>query len=81
MRPVAGEGQRRAGGPLGLVVDRVVDHVLADARLAAAVKGHDRRQADELGRELEREDLELVALDAEGQAGDALVGRAHAPGG
>ena len=50
-------------------------------QLAAAVQGHDRRQADELGGQLEGEDLELVALHAQGQARDQVVGRAHAPGG
>ena len=62
-------------GLLGdLVVDGVVDDVLAEALLAGAVQVDDRRLALEVAGDVLHEPLELVALDGDGQVGDEVVG-------
>ncbi len=78
-RPVAGERQGRAGVLGDLVVDGVVDDVLADALVAGALQVDDRGLALEVARDVLHEPLERVALDAYGQIGDELIG-AHAIG-
>ncbi len=61
----AGERQRRPRGLEALMVEPVVDHVLADTLLTAAAQRDDRGVADELLGEGELAPLELVAVDFE----------------
>jgi hypothetical protein len=61
-----------------MVVRRVAD-VLAQSLLAAAAEMEDRRAALELLAPAPAEALQLVALDLEGEVGDAIVG-AHPAG-
>src|SRR5262249_57942124 len=68
--------QRGAGVPEGDVIEGVVDHVLADALLAASQQVDGGRQAVEiapLGVELAP--LELVSLDLQREILDSVVAR------
>jgi hypothetical protein len=49
----------------GDVVERVVDHVLAEALVAAAVEVDHRGEAGERARDVALEALQLVAVDRE----------------
>jgi hypothetical protein len=76
-RVIAGEVVDGAGVAEGDVVEAVIDDVLPDPLLPAAVDLDQRGEPLE-GAEAELAPLELVALDGEGQVLDLLVG-AHAP--
>src|SRR5437667_10805852 len=55
----------------------VVGHVLADALLAAAAHADDGRDTREGRRHVAAQALQRVALDTQGQVGEALLEQAH----
>jgi hypothetical protein len=71
---LAGEGLHRPGGLEDLVVDGVVDDVLADALLAGAAQADDRGLAREVRRDVADQSVERVGLDDEREVREALVG-------
>ncbi len=71
---LAGERLDRTGGLEELVVDGVVDDVLADALLAAAAQPDDRGLAREVRRDVADQPVERVGLDDERKVREALVG-------
>ena len=75
--PLAGQLQDRPRGLEGVLVDGVVGDVLADALLARPVEVDERRDAGEGRRDVALQALERVALDAQGQVGEALLEEAH----
>jgi hypothetical protein len=63
------------------VVERVIDHVLAEALVAVALEVDDRGEALELpARRRELEPLQLVGVDLQGQVLDLVVA-GHGGGG
>jgi hypothetical protein len=79
-RPVAGERQDRARFLGGVVVDVVVDDVLADPLLAVARHADHGRHTVEVARDVLLEPLEHVVLDAHLEVlHDVPVGHAEEP--
>ena len=72
--PVAGQRQGRAVLLLGELERALVGDVLADTLLAAALDPDHGGEALEAARDRLGQPFEFVAVDREGQAGDALVG-------
>ena len=77
-RPRARERQVRPALLEPVVLLAVVRDVLADALLAPAEETNERRLAEEVRSCLQREELELVALDAQRKVADGVV-QAHRP--
>ena len=73
-RPVADERQRRSRLLQDLLVDGVVDDVLAEALLTSALEVEDRRLALEVAGHGLDQCFELVALDPNRQICDQVVG-------
>ena len=71
---LTGDVEGRAGVLEGDVVQRVVDDVLAQPLLVAALQVDDGRQPVEVGAGwVELEALELIGIDLEGQVLDLVV--------
>jgi hypothetical protein len=71
---LARERLHRPGGLEDLVVDGVVDDVLALALMAAAAQADDRGLAREVRRDVADQPVERVGLDDERQVREAFVG-------
>jgi hypothetical protein len=75
---LARERLHRSGGLEDLVVDGVVDDVLAHALVAGAAQADDRGLAREVRRDVADEPVERVRLDDEREVREALVGTQRA---